>query len=199
MNIAIVLSIILTGYLLIVSIKKLKGFRFDVKILARIGLIAAISIVLYMIKIVPFPQGGGFSLLSYLPIMILSSLFGIEEGVVCGIVVGALKIVIQPPFFPLQIPLDYFGAMMAIAFTPMFGTQNKLRLILGALLAGALSIFFSILSGVIFFGQFAPEGMNVWIYSIGYNLLGSGVEVLLSVVVLAIIPLKNVKQFIIKN
>jgi len=128
--------------------------------------------------------------------MILSAIFGIKEGIICGVIVGALKTVIQPPFFPLQLPLDYFGAMMMIAFAPMFGTKNKSKLIFGAVLAGALSISFSILSGVIFFGQFAPEGMNVWIYSMVYNLSGSGVEILLSIIVLAIIPLKNLSQII---
>lgn len=196
MNIAIILAVILTLGLLIASVNKLKGFKFNVRSLARIGLVAAITIVLYMIKIVPFPQGGGFSLLSVLPIMILSAIFGIKEGIICGVIVGALKTVIQPPFFPLQLPLDYFGAMMMIAFAPMFGTKNKSKLIFGAVLAGALSISFSILSGVIFFGQFAPEGMNVWIYSMVYNLSGSGVEILLSIIVLAIIPLKNLSQII---
>nr|WP_279279079.1 energy-coupled thiamine transporter ThiT [Senegalia massiliensis] len=182
--------------LLIISIKKLKRFRFNIKSLTRIGIIAAISIVLYMIKIVPFPQGGGFSLLSVLPIMILSSIFGIKEGIICGIIVGALKSVIQPPFYPLQLPLDYFGGMIVIAFTPIFGTKTKSRLIFGATLAGTLSILFSVLSGVIFFGQFAPEEMNTWIYSITYNLLGYGIEVLLSIIVLAIIPLRHLSKTI---
>lgn len=196
MNIAIILAIILTVGLFILTVKKLKGFKFNAPSLARIGLISAITIVLYLIKVVPFPQGGGFSLLSILPIMILSIVFGIEEGLLCALIVGALKLVIQPPFFPLQIPLDYFGGMMAIAFTPIFGSNNKLKLISGAVLAGIVSIIFSILSGGIFFGQFAPEGMNPWIYSIGYNLLGYGVEVLLSVVALSVIPLNSLKQIL---
>lgn len=197
MTAAIFLAVIMTLTILIVCVKKLSGFKFEVKILTRIGLVAAISIVLYMIKIVPFPQGGGCSLLSILPIMILSVFFGIEEGILCAIVVASVKIVIQPPYYPLQLPLDYYGAMMAIAFTPMFGTDKKSKLVFGALLAAAISIFFSVLSGVIFFGEFAPEGMNVWPYSIMYNFLGGGVEALLSIIVLAILPLKNLKKHII--
>lgn len=198
MKIAVSLAIILTLVLFVLSFKRLKGFKFNVNSLARIGLMSAITIVLYMIKLVPFPQGGGFSLLSVLPIMILSTAFSIEEGLLCAIIVGTLKAVIQPPFFPLQLPLDYFGGMMAIAFTPIFGSNNRFKLVSGAFVAGLFSIAFSILSGGIFFGQFAPENMNPWIYSIGYNFLGYGVEVLLSIAILTIIPINNLKQ-ILKN
>lgn len=196
MNVAIILAVILTLVILSASVQKLKGFRFDVRVITRIGLVAAITIVLYMIKLVPFPQGGGCSLLSVLPIMILSVLFSTEEAIVCAVIVAIIKIFIQPPYYPLQIPLDYFGSMMAVAFTPMFGVDKKLNLVGGALTASILSIFFSILSGVIFFGEFAPEGMNVWPYSIMYNVFGSGVEALLSIIVLVILPLKHLKKVI---
>ena len=198
MKIAVTLAIILTLVLFALSFKILKEFSFNTNSLARIGLMSAITIVLYMVKLVPFPQGGGFSFLSVLPIMILSTVFSIEEGLLCAIIVGTLKAVIQPPFFPLQLPLDYFGGMMAIAFTPIFGSSNRLKLVSGALVAGLLSIAFSILSGGIFFGQFAPEEMNPWMYSIGYNFLGYGVEVFLSIAILTIIPISNLKQ-ILKN
>lgn len=197
MKIEIVLALFLTLMIIVISIKKLKGFKINVKSLARIGIISAVTILLYLINLVPFPQGGGFSLLSYLPIMFLSCIFGMEEGILCGIVVATLKVVLKPPFFPLQLPLDYFGGMIAIAITPIFGIKKKSVLILGALLAGFLSTLFSILSGVIFFGQFAPEGMSVWKYSIIYNFLGHGVEVLLCIVVLSVLPLEKFKKILI--
>ncbi|MCM1988773.1 energy-coupled thiamine transporter ThiT [Oceanirhabdus seepicola] len=190
MNLANSLAVILTLVVLFVSFKTMRKTVFNAKSLARIGVVAAMTIVLYMIKIIPFPQGGGCSLLSILPIMILSVVFGMEEGIICAIVVASTKIIIQPPYYLMQLPLDYFGAMISVAFTPMFGTLKKNRLVAGAGIAVLLSTFFSILSGVIFFGQYAPEGMNVWAYSIMYNFLGYGVEAFLSVVVLAILPLK---------
>lgn len=179
-----------------VSIKKLKGFKFTTRSLTRIGIMAAVTILLYMIKLVPFPQGGGFSLLSVLPIMVLSYLVGIEEAILCGIIVGGLKAVLLPPIHPFQLILDYFCSMMVLGFTPIIGTEIKSKLILGASLAGVLSIMSSVLSGVIFFGEFAPEGMNVWKYSIIYNFTGYGTEVLLSIIVLSVLPLKVFKQIL---
>ncbi|WP_459195573.1 energy-coupled thiamine transporter ThiT [Wukongibacter baidiensis] len=155
--------------------------------------------VLYTIKLVPFPQGGGCSLLSILPIMLLSVLYGKKEALLSAIVVALLKIVVQPPYFVMQLPLDYFGAMMAVAYTPMFGTENKAKLALGASLAVMLSTFFSILSGTIFFGQFAPEGMNPWLYATIYNVTGYGVEASLSVLVLMLLSTNNFSRLRVKK
>lgn len=196
MNLAVILSVILSLGILVATIKTLKEIKFDVRTISRIGVVAAITIVLYMIKIVPFPQGGGCSLLSILPIMILAVIFDTREALVCAIIVAFIKIVIQPPYYPMQIPLDYLGAMISVAFTPMFGTDKKSNLVTGALVASLLSISFSVLSGIIFFGEFAPKGTPVWIYSIVYNFLGYGVEALLSVIALSLLPLKHLKTTI---
>ena len=170
---------------------KLRGIRFDSKRLARIGMFTSLSLVLYMIKIVPFPQGGGCTLMSVLPVMVLAVLYGMEEAMICAIVVGLTKIVIAPPYFPLQIPLDYIGGMIAIALVPVFGIQTRGKLVAGGIFATLLSAWFSILSGVIFFGQFAPEGMNVWAYSATYNLSGFGVEAAMSIAALVLITAKS--------
>ena len=192
----IILAVILTLGVLFSSIKVLRGYKFNPKSMTVIGIMAAITILLNLVKLVPFPQGGGFSLLSVLPIMILSIIYGMEEALLCAIIVAALQAILKPPFFPLQLPLDYFGSMMALAFTPMFGVAKKFNLTLGATVAGLLSIWFSVLSGVVFFGEFAPEGMNIWKYSIGYNFLGYGVEVLLSIIVLNLLPLNSFKKIL---
>ena len=196
MKIEIILSVILSLAIFGMSIKKLKAFKVNTKGLTRIGIMAAITIVLYMIKLVPFPQGGGFSLLSVLPIMVLSITVGVEEAILCGIIVGGLKGILLPPIHPIQLPLDYFCSMMVLGFAPVFGTEKKSKIILGASLVGLISIMCSVLSGVVFFWQFAPEGMNPWTYSIGYNFLGYGIEVFLSIIVLNILPLKSLKQIL---
>lgn len=125
MKIEIILSVILTLGIFVISTKKLKGFKVNTRGLTRIGIMAAITIVLYMIKLVPFPQGGGFSLLSVLPIMVLSITLGVEEAILCGIIVGGLKAILLPPIHPIQLALDYFCSMMVLGFTPIFGTEKN--------------------------------------------------------------------------
>lgn len=188
---ATILAFIFCGGIFTYTGFKLRGMRFDSKRLARIGMFTALSLVLYMIKIVPFPQGGGCTMMSVLPVMVLAVLYGMEEAMICAIVVGLTKIVIAPPYFPLQIPLDYIGGMIAIALVPVFGIQTRGKLVAGGIFATLLSAWFSILSGVIFFSQFAPEGMNVWVYSAVYNLSGFGVEAAMSIASLVLITAKS--------
>jgi len=188
---ATILAFVFCGGIFAYTGLKLRGMRFDSKRLARIGMFTSLSLVLYMIKIVPFPQGGGCTLMSVLPVMVLAVLYGMEEAMICAIVVGLTKIVIAPPYFPLQIPLDYIGGMIAIALVPVFGIQTRGKLVAGGIFATLLSAWFSILSGVIFFGQFAPEGMNVWAYSAIYNLSGFGVEAAMSIAALVLITAKS--------
>lgn len=186
-NVTVVIAVALCVGMLVAAVLTLKDFKFTTRSLARIGVVSGVTIVLYMIKLVPFPQGGGCSLLSILPIMILAVIFGREEALLSAIVVAFLKLIVAPPFYPMQIPLDYFGAMMAVAFVTVFGRKTNLQLLAGAVFATALSAYYSILSGVIFFGQYAPEGMHPWLYSTVYNLLGYGVEAALSIIVLLVL------------
>lgn len=187
MSMAVLIAIVICVGLFGLSLWTLKGYQWSIQALTRIGVISGVTIVLYLIKLVPFPQGGGCSLLSILPIMMLAVLYGKQEALLSAIVVALLKVVIAPPYFVMQLPLDYFGAMMAIAYTPMFGTNSKIKLLAGATTAALVSTFFSILSGTIFFGQYAPEGMNPWLYASVYNFLGYGVEAGLSIIVLLLI------------
>lgn len=189
-----ILAGVLFVAIVIFAITKLKGVVLSVDKITRIGVFAGATIVLYMIKLVPFPQGGGCSLLSILPIMVLSVVFGEEEGLICAIIVAALKLIVAKPYFLMQIPLDYFGAMMALPIVGLFKGGSLKKLFLGGMTAVSVSCFFSVLSGVIFFGKYAPEGMNEFIYSLVYNVTGYGVEAVISVVILIVLPLDMFKR-----
>jgi thiamine transporter len=45
----------------------------------------------------------------------------------------------------------------------------NIYIIISVLLGALLRLITHVFSGVIFFSQYAPEGTNVWIYSIIYN------------------------------
>lgn len=190
MNTMVIVAVLLCAVVFGESIWQLRDFKFTTRSMARIALVSAATISLYMVKLVPFPQGGGCSLLSILPIMILAIMYGRKEAIISAVVVAMLKIVIAPPYFLMQLPLDYFGGMIAVAYTSVFGTETKKKLLLGAVFAGLLSTIFSVLSGAIFFGQFAPAGMHPFVYSLGYNFLGYGVEVAMSIAVLSVVGMR---------
>jgi thiamine transporter len=55
-----------------------------------------------------------------------------------------------------------------MGFAGLFG-QDGPRIIAGTIAAVSARLLCHVLSGVIFFASYAPEGQNVWIYSLVYN------------------------------
>lgn len=170
----------------------LRKQKFTVKMMITVALFSAISYVLYMIQFIKYPQGGGISLFSMLPVMLLSIVYGKSVGLTGGLIFGLLKLLNGATVVhPAQFLLDYVLSTMALGLAGVFGYDKKFNIVLGSLLAVALSVFVNIVSGVVYFGQYAPEGMNVWIYSIIYNVTSAGVEGLLTTVIIAILPMKR--------
>ena len=97
---------------------------------------------------------------------------------------------------PVQFFLDCLFGPMALGFTCIFGSEKKYKIILGALFAVTLSVFSYFVSGVVFFAEFAPEGMNTYLYSFLYNFTSAGVEGILCIILLSIIPLGRFKKLV---
>ena len=162
--------------------------------------IAIISVILFMLSLIQFikyPQGGGITLFSMLPIMILSILYGRTAGITGGLIWGFLSLLNGAyVIHPVQFFLDCLFGPMALGFTCIFGSEKKYKIILGALFAVTLSVFSYFVSGVVFFAEFAPEGMNTYLYSFLYNFTSAGVEGILCIILLSIIPLGRFKKLV---
>ncbi|GAA0862798.1 energy-coupled thiamine transporter ThiT [Paraclostridium tenue] len=173
-------------------LKGLKNTKFNAKIIVTIGMFSAISYILSMIEFIKYPQGGGISLFSMLPTMLLSVLCGNTIGITGGLVYGLLKLLNGAYIIhPAQFLLDYILPTMLLGVAGTFGKENKLKVILGCLFALVLSVSMNVISGCVFFGDYAPEGMNVFIYSFLYNVSSLGVEGLLSTIIIAVLPLNR--------
>ena len=189
--------LIVSALLLGLYIWDLRGNKFNTKLIVLVGIFSGISYVLYVIQFIKYPQGGGISLFSMLPVMLLSLLCGRQAGLTAGMIFGLLKIL--NGFFvvhPAQFLLDYILSTMALGLAGTFGTDKKHKVILGCLLAVSLSVFINIVSGAVYFGEYAPEGMNVWWYSFIYNFSSAGVEGILTVIVVAVLPLNKFRKMI---
>lgn len=175
-------------------IKDIKNNKFTTKDIVTVGMFSAISLVLYNIAFIKYPQGGGITLFSMVPTMLLSILYGRSVGVTGGLIFGLLKLLNGfNVVHPAQFLLDYLLSAMALGLAGSFGSDKK-NIIKGGLMAISLSVFASIVSGVVFFGQYAPPGMNVVLYSCIYNISSAGVEGILSVIVMAMIPISRFKK-----
>lgn len=171
----------------------------NTKQMVVIAMVSAISFILSLIQFIKYPQDGGISLCSMMPVMVLSLLYGRTAGLTGGIIFGLLSMLNGVyVVHPVQFLLDYVFTRMALGLAGIFGSDTKFKVIIGSLFAVTVSVFISFLSGVVFFGEFAPAGMGVALYSFLYNFTTAGVEGILSTVVIAFIPLERFKNQIAK-
>lgn len=154
------------------------------------GLMIALSTVLSYVKVLQMPQGGSITAGSMVPIILFAIIFGLKDGFFAACVYGILQFILDGiVFHPASIILDYilgFG-MMGLAglfYTP---TKDLKRAILGGLLGSFMRFVMLVISGAVVWGSYAPEGMNPWRYSIGYNATYMIPEIILTVVLIAIV------------
>lgn len=155
------------------------------------AILIALSFVLGMVKIIPMPYGGSITLFSMLAATLTGYFCGPKWGLTSGVALGLLNLIIDPVIlFPMQVLLDYVLAFSCLGLSGFF-SNKKNGLYIGYIVAIIGRFICSFLSGFIFFGEYAPEGMNpVW-YSFLYNIFYIGGEGVLTLLVLALPPVKN--------
>jgi thiamine transporter len=177
--------------LLLIMIGGKNEKKTDVRALTLSALMIALATVLGQIKLFEMPQGGSVTLLSILPIAACGYLLGTRRGVMAGFCVGLLNLIFGPyVIHPVQLLMDYpiaFGAVGLAGLT----RDSKNGLTKGYILGVVGRYICAVLSGVIFFGEYAPEGFNAWTWSLWYNLTYLAVEGVITVIIINIPPIKN--------
>ena len=148
---------------------------FDTRCIALAGITIAMSFGLSYVKLWEMPQGGSITLISLLPIMIFSNIYGTKKGVLVCFIYGVLQAVQDPWLIhPAQFLLDYPVAFAAIGLSGAFCKVKafeklpQVSFLLGGLFSGSLRFISHVLSGVFAFSTYAGD-LNPWIYSMGYN------------------------------
>ena len=182
--------------ILLIALIKFKSLKFNSKLVTRIGLAIALAFILDMIKIYTLPNGGGsISLGSMIPIMLISFVYGPAIGLFTGFLFGVFKLIIDPYILnPIQVLFDYPLPFMAVGVAGLF--RNKYW---GAKLGMLLRFVCHFISGVIFFGSYAPSGMSPIIYSLAVNGLAVGGELLICLVLLAFLPVEQLIKILKSN
>ena len=163
----------------------------DVRALTVSALMIALASVLGQIKLFAMPQGGSVTLFSILPIVACGYLLGTRRGVMAGFCVGLIDLIFGPyVIHPVQLLLDYpiaFGAMglSGIASNLKYGLTN------GYIIGIVGRYICAVLSGVIFFGEYAPEGFNAWTWSLWYNFTYLAAEGVITIIVISIPAVRN--------
>jgi thiamine transporter len=168
-----------------VSRFNLNPAHWSVPALTEVALAVALAAALGLLKPFTMPQGGSVSL-EMLPLLFLAVRRGVGPALVAGGMYGFLQLVLPGAFIfhPAQVALDYPLAFMAIAAAGLVRVTSW-RTLAAAVAAGSAARFvFHFLSGLIFFGSYAPHWEAPWLYSITYNLLYLAPEATITVVVL---------------
>ena len=159
--------------------------KWNAKMLAYAALCIAISFVLSYIRLLKMPQGGSITPASMLPIMMFAYAFGFGPGLVCSMAYGVLQM-FQDMYIVgwVQATLDYVLAFGSLALVALFRNwKSPFNFSVGVVVAGIVRVFFHVLSGVVYFAEYAPEGMNPLVYSLVYNLTSAGVDALICAVI----------------
>ena len=138
----------------------------------------ALSTVLSMVKIYDPPLGGSVTLLSMLPVIMISLMFGLKWGLGTSFVYGLGQMMLSfgevfswgltPLSLVMTFVLDYILAYFVLGFAGLFRKKGTLGLIAGTVMVLLLRFVCHFLTGVFIFDIWC-EWDNVWIYSLAYN------------------------------
>lgn len=156
--------------------------------LVETAVMIAAAVALSYVTIWKMPQGGSVTMGSMVPIMLIALRHGTRWGILAGVASGSLQYMIDGKFYYLvQVLLDYPIAFGALGLAGLAYGRSYLAAAWAAPLALTGRFLAHLVAGAVFFGQWAPEGMNPWIYSAGYNASYMLPELVLSGVLLSVL------------
>lgn len=137
------------------------------------GICISIAFVLSYIRILHLPQGGSITPASMLPLVLYSMVFGPVAGIIAGIAYGFLQLIQDMWVVNIaQLLLDYplaFGCIGLAGLAPTSIKNLYLRTSFAIVIAFVGRGIMHVVSGALFFGEYAPEGVSPFAYSLGYN------------------------------
>lgn len=143
--------------------------------LAVSGVLIALSTVLSLIKVWQMPLGGSITLLSMVPVCLISVFYGIKYAIAPCILYGAIQMflgsvfgwALKPAVLISCILLDYLAAYGSLCVAGIFKTR-KHGIVYGVILACFLRFLCHFISGIVLWRSFEVFN-NPYIYSLCYN------------------------------
>lgn len=167
-----------------VETKKLKNTsakKSNVKRLVLTAVLIGMGTALSLVKVYQLPLGGSITLLSMLPIALISIEYGIGWGLVgaftysliqfgFGIGEGVFGWGLSPVALIGCILLDYVLAYTSIGLAGIFRKKGTFGICAGVAIALVCRFIFHLLSGALIFDIWMPEEWSdPWLYSLVYN------------------------------
>lgn len=191
----------LTVVYIVFTLFYLRKLRFDVKKAAAAGMMVAATVVLNIIRI-PLPTGATMGLVSVLPIMLISLIYDARLGIVTGLISAVVLPLLVPawvPIHPMQFFVEHIVSLSCLGYAGIFGTKNRGKMLAACFIALFIKVLSHFASGIIFFSQNAPDGWGAYFYSFVYNLSSVGVEGVLSIIVIMLLPFERIKKVVLRE
>ena len=158
----------------------------SLQIICVSALMLALSTALSFVKIWNMPWGGSITLLSMLPVCLISIKYGLKRGLFASFVYSVIQLIfgitvdgifswgLTAQMLVACIMLDYILAFTLLGFAGIFRKRGIWGVILGTVFAVFLRFISHFLSGAFVFASAGKlwEGFstdNVYLYSLVYN------------------------------
>lgn len=165
--------------------------KLNIKSLTTSALMVALAMILDQIKLFQMPQGGCVTLFGMLPIILLGYMLGTKYGVLGGFCVGILNLIFGGyVIHPIQLFVDYIAAFSVMGLSGLV-RDKKNGLTKGYILGVMLRYICFVISGTVFFGDYAPDNFNAFTWSVWYNLTFVAVEAIMTLIVINIPSVKK--------
>ncbi|MBQ7982504.1 MAG: energy-coupled thiamine transporter ThiT [Clostridia bacterium] len=153
---------------------------FRLRAMIECAIMVALATVLSTIKLYEAPFGGSVTLLSMLPVSVLSIRLGLKWGITGGFLYARLQMFLDlgkvtswgltPAALIGCIIFDYLLAFTVIGLAGLFRKRGRIGMIIGIALAMFLRFCSHLVSGTLIFDIWLPDGWaNPFVYSVAYN------------------------------
>lgn len=144
--------------------------RSNTWMLAEAGIVIALFLILKQVRVFEMPMGGSITAGSMVPLLVFAFRWGGVKGIFACAVAGILDFILgaKYSFHPVSLLFDYPIAYGMLGLAGFFG--KKVAGMLSGTVIGIFGRFLChVLSGVVVFASYAPEGQSPLLYSILYN------------------------------
>lgn len=176
----------------LVMVLRFGRIQFSARMMTQIALAVAIASVLDMMVLFRMPQGGSVTIAAMVPIYLIAFAYGPQVGLFTGFLFGLINLLLGAYIMhPIQTLLDYPVPFMMIGLAGAFPRHMNI----GIISANLLRFVSHVLSGVIFFAAYTPQGQHPLIYSLVYNSFVF-VDGLIALIVMNLLPVNRLVKTI---
>ncbi|MBR2674387.1 MAG: energy-coupled thiamine transporter ThiT [Mogibacterium sp.] len=198
-------AILVFSLIILIAVITEKNKKFGTTQIAFTSMAIALATAFSFVKLFSMPMGGSVTLLSMFLVTLVAYWYGPTAGIMAGAVYGLIQMAINPYIISIpQMLIDYIFAFGALGLAGFF--RNRKNGIIKGYIFGIFGrFFFSFLSGVIFFGMYAPESfsmlgrdipLNAYTYSALYNGGYIFAEGVLTVAILMIPAMRKTMEYV---